>query len=346
MSEREVVVITGASAGVGRATVQEFARNGARIALLARGEAGLEGARRDVERLGGEALVIKTDVADPKQVESAAEKVISKWGHIDIWVNDAMASVFSPVHEMTTDEYKRVTDVTYLGSVYGTLAAYRHMRERNKGVIVQVGSALSMRSIPLQSAYCGAKHAIVGFLDSLRCEIHHDKRKVKICVVQMPALNTPQFDWVESRLPRKPQPVPPIFQPEVAARAIYYAAHHPRREMWVGLPTIEAIVGQKIIPGVLDWYLGKTGYKSQQYDGAPSPNRRTNVWEPVDDTRDFGAHGDFDQRAKSNSVFLELSMRKNWILFGAAALGAATAFIAEKLTRDEDEEFWEHRRAA
>lgn len=224
--------------------------HGARVALLARGKAGLEGARRDVEKLGGQALAIPTDVADPDQVESAARQVERKWGAIDVWINDAMCSVFSPVHEMKADEYKRVTDVTYLGSIYGTLAALRRMRPRNRGVIVQVGSALAYRSIPLQSAYCGAKHAIVGFLDSLRCELYHDHSNVKVCIVQMPALNTPQFDWVRSRLSRKPQPVPPIYQPEVAARAIYHAAHHPRREMWVGWPTVEAIVGQKFIPGL------------------------------------------------------------------------------------------------
>lgn len=327
MSKREVVVITGASAGVGRATAQEFARHGARVALLARGKAGLDGARSDVERLGGEALVILTDVADHDQVESAARQVERKWGAIDIWVNNAMCSVFSPVHEMQPDEYQRITNVTYLGSVYGTLAALRRMRPRNHGVIVQVGSALAYRSIPLQSGYCGAKHAIVGFLDSLRCELHHDKSNIKVCVVQMPALNTPQFDWVRTRLAHKPQPVPPIYQPEVAARAIYHAAHHPRREMWVGYPTFEAIVGQKFIPGLLDRYLGRTGYDSQQYDGAPDPTRRDNIFEPVDDDRDFGAHGDFDSRATYNSPELRLSMMRNWIAAtGAAIFTAAAAY--------------------
>ena len=326
MSNREVVVITGASAGVGRATAMEFARHGARVALLARGKAGLEGARRDVNRLGGEALVLPTDVANHDEVESASREVERRWGAIDVWVNNAMCSVFSPVHEMKPEEYQRITNVTYLGSVYGTLAALRRMRQRNRGVIVQVGSALAYRSIPLQSGYCGAKHAIVGFLDSLRCELYHDKSNVKVCVVQMPALNTPQFDWVRSRLARKPQPVPPIFQPEVAARAIYHAAHHPRREMWVGLPTVEAIVGQKFIPGLLDRYLGRTGYDSQQYDGAPAPNRRDNIFHPVDDTRDYGAHGDFDSRAKDTSAELRLSMNRNWIALSAAVLGALGAY--------------------
>lgn len=345
MSKREVVVITGASAGVGRATAQEFARHGARVALLARGRAGLEGARRDVERLGGEALTVRTDVADHEQVESAAREIERKWGAIDIWVNNAMCSVFSAVHEMHADEYQRITNVTYLGSVYGTLAALRRMRPRNRGVIVQVGSALAYRSIPLQSGYCAAKHAIVGFLDSLRCELYHDKSKVKVCIVQMPALNTTQFDWVRSRLARKPQPVPPIYQPEVAARAIYHAAHHPRREMWVGYPTVEAIVGQKFIPGLLDRYLGRTGYDSQQYDGAADPNRPDNIFEPVDDDRDFGAHGDFDSRATYNSPELALSMSRNWLALAGLVAGVGAGIMAYK-NRRQNEDSWQSRKAA
>ncbi len=337
MGKREVVVITGASAGVGRAAAREFGRHGARVALLARGKAGLEGARRDIERLGGEGMAIPTDVADAEQVEAAARKVESKWGAIDVWVNDAMCSVFSPVHEMKPEEYQRVTDVTYLGSVYGTLSALRRMRPRDRGVIVQVGSALAYRSIPLQSAYCGSKHAIVGFLDSLRCELYHDNSNVKICVVQMPALNTPQFDWVRTRLRRKPQPVPPIFEPEVAARAIYHAAHHPRREMWVGMPTVAAIVGQKFIPGLLDRYLGRTGYDSQQYDGAVEPGRRDNVFEPVDEDRDFGAHGDFDARATSTSEELQLSMNRKWIGLAAGALAAFAGWRLRSTRRHASE---------
>ncbi len=241
--KREVVVVTGASAGVGRATVRAFARQGARIGLLARGRAGLEGARRDVEALGGEALVLPTDVADAGAVERAAEAVERTFGPIDVWVNDAMCSVFSPAKQMTPDDYKRVTEVTYLGFVYGTLAALKRMLPRDRGIIVQVGSALAYRGIPLQSAYCGAKHAIQGFTESVRCELIHDKSNVKITMVQMPALNTPQFDWVKSRLPRKPQPVPPIYQPEVAADAIVYAAHHYRREYYVGGSTAVVITG-------------------------------------------------------------------------------------------------------
>ena len=234
----EVVVITGASAGVGRATAREFARHGARIGLLARGIDGLEAAHREVEELGSKALVIPTDVADADQVESAAAQVEAEFGHIDIWINNAMTSVFSPIKQMTPEEFRRVTEVTYLGYVYGTLAALKRMLPRDRGVIVQVGSALAYRGIPLQAAYCAAKHAVQGFCDSLWCELLHDNSNVKVTMVHMPALNTPQFGWVKSRLPRKAQPVPPIFQPEVAAEAIYFAAHNPRREFYVGLPTV------------------------------------------------------------------------------------------------------------
>jgi len=318
----EVVVITGASAGVGRATVQEFARHGARIGLLARGRAGLEGAKRDVERLGGEALVLPADVADAEQVEAAAAAVEKQFGPIDVWVNDAMTSVFSPVKEMKPEEYRRITDVTYLGFVYGTLAALKRMLPRDRGTIVQVGSALTHRSIPLQSAYCGAKHAMVGFTDSLRCELIHDCSRVHVTVVQMPALNTPQFAWVKSRLKYKAQPVPPIYQPEVAARAIYWAAHHRRREVWVGGPTVEAMIGQKLIPGALDRYLGSTGYKAQQTSEVEDPVRPDNLWEPVDAERDYGAHGTFDNRTNPASSELWLSLhRSNLIMGGIGVLG-------------------------
>ena len=274
-----------------------FARQGAHIGLLARGRAGLEGARRDVEQLGGKGLVLPTDVADPDQVEAAAAAVEKEFGPIDVWVNDAMCSVFSPVKEMTPADYKRVTEVTYLGFVYGTLAALKRMLPRDRGIIVQVGSALAYRGIPLQSAYCGGKHAIQGFTESLRCELIHDKSNVKITMVQMPALNTPQFDWVKSRLPRKPQPVPPIYQPEVAAEAIVHAAHHYRREWFVGGSTVVAIQGNKIAPGFGDWYLAQQGYGAQQYDGHADPNRPNNLYEPVDEQKDHGPHGDFDSRA-------------------------------------------------
>src|SRR3954462_5161537 len=262
----EVVVFTGASAGVGRATAQRFAKEGACIGLIARGIDGLEGARKDVETLGGKALVIPVDVANAEQVEAAAEKVETELGPIDIWVNNAMTSVFSPIKKMMSEEFRRVTEVTYLGYVYGTLAALKRMLPRNRGVIVQVGSALAYRGIPLQAAYCAAKHAIQGFCDSLRCELLHDKSNVQVTMLQMPALNTPQFGWVKSRLPHKAQPVPPIFQPEVAAEAIYFAAHNPRREFYVGLPSEKAIVANKIAAGLLDHILARTGYASQQHD--------------------------------------------------------------------------------
>lgn len=298
----EVVVVTGASAGVGRATACAFARRGAAIGLLARGKAGLEGARRDVERLGGRSLVLPTDMSDPEQVEAAAAAVELELGPIDVWVNDAMCSVISPIKEMTPEDYRRATEVTYLGCVHGTLAALRRMLPRDRGSIVQVGSALSYRGIPLQSAYCAAKHAMRGFTDSLRTELRHDGSRVRVTMVQMPALNTPQFDWVKTRLPRKPQPVPPIYQPEVAADAIVWAANHDRREWYVGGSTAVVIVGNKIAPGLGDWYSSRTGYGSQQYDGGVSPGRRNNLNEPVDSESDFGAHGDFDSRAHTRSL--------------------------------------------
>src|SRR5579884_2724212 len=266
MARKEVVVITGASAGVGRATVREFAKHGAWIGLIARGTDGLEAARREVEEAGGRALVLPVDVANAAEVEAAAARVEEKLGPIDIWVNNAMASVFSPIKEMTAEEFKRVTEVTYLGYVYGSLAALKRMLPRDRGTIVHVGSALAYRSIPLQSAYCASKHAILGFFAALRTELLHDHSGVRTVMVQMPALNTPQFGWVKSRLPRKAQPVPPIYQPEVAARAIYYAAHHPeKREYYAAWSVVKAIAGNKLVPSLADHYLAKTGYDSQQF---------------------------------------------------------------------------------
>jgi NAD(P)-dependent dehydrogenase (short-subunit alcohol dehydrogenase family) len=314
-----VVIITGASAGVGRATVREFARHGARIGLLARGIDGLKAARSEVEELGSQALVIPTDVADANQVESAATQVEAEFGEIDIWINNAMTSVFSPIKEMTPEEFRRVTEVTYLGYVHGTLAALKRMLRRDRGVIVQVGSALAYRGIPLQAAYCAAKHAVQGFCDSLWCELLHDKSNVKLTIVHMPALNTPQFGWVKSRLPRKAQPVPPIFQPEVAAQAIYFAARNPRREFYVGLPTVEAIVANKFAPGLLDHYLARTGYDSQQHDGAEDPNRPDNLLQPV--PGDHGAHGAFDARASDWSLQLWTSQHRGWIAAAVLILG-------------------------
>jgi short-subunit dehydrogenase len=322
------VVITGASAGLGRAAAREFGRHGAKVGLIARGVDGLEAAKREIESAGGSAMVLPVDVADASAMENAAAAVEREFGPIDIWVNNAMASVFSPVKEMKPEEYKRVTEVTYLGVVYGTLAALKRMLPRDRGTIVQVGSALAYRSIPLQSAYCAAKHAIAGFTDSLRCELIHDKSNVRVTMVQMPALNTPQFGWVKSRLKHKAQPVPPIFQPEVGARAIYWAAHHSRREIYAGWPTVEAIVGNKIAPGWLDHYLGKTGFASQQTSEPEDPDRPDNLWKPL--PGDHGAHGTFDGQAHERSWEVQASLGRKWIGAGVAMLAAAVLLVSRR----------------
>lgn len=304
MSEQSpVVVITGASAGIGRACARRFAADGARVALLARGRAGLDAAARDVREAGGRALTIPTDVADFAAVAAAADRVEEQWGPIDIWVNSAFTSVFAPFTEITAAEYRRVTEVTYLGSVHGVMVALARMRPRNRGTIVQVGSALGERAIPLQSAYCGAKHAVNGFLDAVRVELMHEHSDVHVTIVQAPAVNTPQFSWVRSRLPKRPQPVPPIYQPEVVADTVAFAAAHPRRKQyWVGASTVGTVVGQRLAPAVLDRYLARTGYDSQQTD-ADETDRADNLWQPLDDTdgHDFGAHGEFDGRAHRHS---------------------------------------------
>jgi NAD(P)-dependent dehydrogenase (short-subunit alcohol dehydrogenase family) len=331
LKKPEVVVITGASAGAGRATVREFARHGANIGLIARGVDGLQAAAREVEALGGKALILPTDVADFVSVEHAAAEVESEFGPIDIWINDAMTSVFSPVKEMRADEYKRVTEVTYLGYVYGTLAALKYMLPRDRGVIVHVGSALAYRSIPLQSAYCASKHAILGFFASLRTELLHDKSNVKTTMVQMPALNTPQFGWVRSRLPRKAQPVPPIYQPEVAARLIYHAAHHAdRREWYASWSVVKAIFGNKLVPSFGDHYLAKNGYESQQYDGSSDPNRPDNLNHPL--PGDHGAHGVFEDRARTWSA--EAWAEEHAGTLGLAVLGMGIAGAAWTLLRN------------
>ncbi len=325
-TDSEVVVVTGASAGVGRATARAFADRGAKVGLLARGEDGLEGAREDVENAGGEAVVVPTDVADPDEVEAAAETVEDEFGPIDVWVNDAMVSVFSPAAEMTADDYRRVTEVTYLGYVYGTLAALERMRPRDEGTIVQVGSALAYRGIPLQSAYCGAKHAIQGFTESVRTELIHDDCDVQLSMVQMPAMNTPQFEWSKSRLPKQPQPVPPIYQPEVAARAITWTVDRGKDELWVGRSTVKAILGNRLIPRRLDNMLASGGYDSQLTDEPVDPDREHNLHEPV--SGDFGAHGPFDDRARARSLQLRASMHRRAL---ALLAGLAAAILSVML---------------
>ncbi|MGI8788862.1 MAG: SDR family oxidoreductase [Pyrinomonadaceae bacterium] len=330
----EVVVITGASAGLGRAIGRRFAQDGAHIGLVARGRDGLEGAKADVEKLGGKAIIIQGDVADPETTERAAAETEKAFGEIDIWINDAMVSVFSPVKEMKPEEYKRVTEVTYLGFVYGTLAALKRMLPRDRGVIVQVGSALAYRGIPLQSAYCASKHAIQGFMDSLRTELIHDKSNVRASMVQMPAMNTPQFSWVKSLLPNKPQPVPPIYQPEVGAEAIYFVAHNDRREMYVGYPTVEAIVGNKIAPSLGDWYLAKGGYKSQQTDESVAPDRKNNLYEPV--PGDHGAHGSFDAKSKDFSPQVWADVNRGKVALAGLGIAAGAALLWNKFRSRQD----------
>jgi NAD(P)-dependent dehydrogenase (short-subunit alcohol dehydrogenase family) len=327
---QRVVVVTGASAGVGRATVRAFARERARIGLLARGRDGLEAARREVEAAGGEAIALEVDVARAEQVEDAAARVEERFGPIEVWVNNAVTSVLSPVKDTTADEFRRVTEVTYLGVVHGTLAALKRMLPRDRGVIVQVGSALAKRSLPLLAAYCAAKHAALGFTESLRCELLHDGSRVRVTMVHLPAMNTPHFDWVKSRLPRLPRPPPPIYQPEVAAEAILWASRHGRKkEIYVGGPTLEAVIGQKFVAPLLDRYLARTGYDAQQTDGIDPHTRPTDLWAPV--PGDHGAHGRFDDRARRFSLQTWASLRRGWVALGAGCLaGLLLAAILAK----------------
>lgn len=324
-SKPEVVVITGATAGVGRATVRRFAREGAHIALLARGEDGLRATQKEVEQMGGKALAIPTDVAHADQVEEAAERTEQEFGPIDIWINNAMTSVFAEFKDIKPEEYRRVTDVVYHGQVYGTMSALHRMLPRDRGSIVLVGSALAYRGIPLQSAYCGGKHAVQGMFDSVRSELMHNKSNVRISMVQLPGMNTPQFNWVRSKLPKKAQPVPPIFQPEIAAEGVHWAAHHDRREIYVGYSTVQTIVGNKVVPAVGDWYLARNGYSGQQRNEPEDPDRPDNLWEPV--PGDHGAHGVFDDKAKDWSPQLEASKYKQWLALAGAGLAGVLASV-------------------
>jgi NADP-dependent 3-hydroxy acid dehydrogenase YdfG len=316
----EVVVITGATAGVGRATAHAFAKRGAKIGLLARGTERLDATRKEVENLGGKALCVPTDVARYEQVESAAAAIEDAFGPIDIWINNAMTSVFAEFSDIEPDEFRRVTDVVYHGKVYGTMVALKRMLARDRGTIIQVGSALAYRGIPLQSAYCGAKHAVQGMLDSVRSELLHNKSNVRMSMVQLPAINTPQFHWVRTRLPKKAQPVPPIFQPEMAAESIVRACDEYRREWLVGWPTVEAVVGNKMLPGLGDWYLARAGYDGQMREEDEEEGRPDNLFEPV--PGDFGTHGGFDDRSKETSLQWELSKRRGMAsLFVGGILG-------------------------
>jgi NAD(P)-dependent dehydrogenase (short-subunit alcohol dehydrogenase family) len=331
-----VVVVTGASGGIGRAVVRELAARGDRLALLARGEVGLAAAARDVADFGGDPLVIPVDVADAEAVEAAAEQVERRLGPIDVWVNVAFTSVFAPFADIRPEEYRRVTEVTYLGYVYGTMAALRRMRLRDAGTIVHVGSALAYRGVPLQTAYCGAKHAIQGFHESLRAELIHQGSGVRVTMVQLPAVNTPQFSWVRSRLPERAQPVPPIYQPEVAARAVVWAIDHPRRrEWWVGGSTVGTLLANAVVPGLLDRYLARSGYDSQQTGEPEDPDRPDNLWAPLDGAagRDFGAHGAFDEQARSRSAQQWASHHASALAVGAAVLAAGSVAALQQRRR-------------
>jgi short-subunit dehydrogenase len=323
-----VVVVTGASAGVGRAVVRALGRRGASVGLIARGGDGLEATAREVRSQGGRAMILPVDVARAHEVDEAAERVEAELGPIDGWVNNAMTSVFSPVKETPAAEIRRVTEVTYLGYVHGTLAALRRMQRRGRGTIVQVGSALAFRGIPLQAAYCAAKHAITGFTDSLRAELLHDRSAIYVTEVHLPALNTPQFGWVRSRLPRKAQPVPPLYQPEIAADAILWAMEHPRRHLYVGLPTAATIWASRLAPSLVDRYLARTGFDSQQTDEPESPGRPDNLDEPVEG--DHGAHGAFDGRAHTGSPQLWLTTHRRQLVAALLAAGAAVAATARR----------------
>jgi NAD(P)-dependent dehydrogenase (short-subunit alcohol dehydrogenase family) len=331
MGESETVVVTGASAGVGRAVVREFARPGANLGLVARGSEGLEGARREVEEAGGRALVLPTDVADPAAVEAAAQATEDEFGAIDVWVNDAMVTVFAWFEDIEPEEFRRATEVTYLGAVWGTRAALRRMVPRDRGTIVQVGSAMAYRGIPLQSPYCGAKQALKGFQESLRTELRHKGSRVHLTMVQLPGLNTPQFEHGRAKMPRRPQPVPPVYSPEVAARAVHWAAHHRRREVYVGVPTVYTILGSKLAPWLAERYLARTAVGGQQTDQPMDGDRPDNLFEAVPE--DEGAHGPFDERSHPHSAQFWLTAHRRWLAAGALAAAVAGA-AAARAARD------------
>jgi NAD(P)-dependent dehydrogenase (short-subunit alcohol dehydrogenase family) len=331
MARGDVVVVTGASAGIGRAIAQEFARHGARLALLARSRERLAAVRDEVRRLGGEALALEVDVADAAQVEAAAERIEREFGPIDIWINNAMATVFAPLHQVSAEELHRATAVTYFGTAHGTMSALRRMRPRGRGTIVQVGSALAYRAIPLQAPYCAAKFAVRGLTDALRSELIHDGIDIHLTMVQLSAHNTPQFDWGRSRMPRQPQPVPPIFQPEVAARGVRFAAYARRREVWVGWPAVKAILGNGLVPWFADRKLAREAFEGQMDDTQVATDRPDNLFEPP--RGEFGAHGRFDDRAKARSLQLWATMHRGWVLLLAAILLLALAITGVQALR-------------
>jgi short-subunit dehydrogenase len=333
---KEVVVVTGGSAGVGRATVREFAKNGANVGIIARGEAGLAGAKADVEAAGQEAYVVQADVADADAVQSAADEIADHFGRIDVWVNNAMTSVFGRFESIKPEEFKRVVEVNLLGFVHGTQAALSHMRDCSHGSIVQVGSALAFRGIPLQSAYCATKHAVEGLTDSLRAELlHDDDTHIDLSIVHLPAMNTPQFGWVRNHMDYNSQPVPPIYQPEVAARAIYKAAHTKKREIWVGSSTAQVIVGNRLSPDAGDHYLARTGFSSQQTDEPHNPNSPDNLWHPLDDTRDFGARGKFSDKAKDRSLYSQTVFHRRLLYAAGSVLTVVLMWLGLKEAREE-----------
>jgi NAD(P)-dependent dehydrogenase (short-subunit alcohol dehydrogenase family) len=334
----KVAVVTGASSGVGRATARAFASRGARVALIARNVEALERAAVEVVERGGEALVLPLDVTNASAVDDAADRVAAEWGGIDVWVNDAMVSVLAPVERITPDEYRRVIDVNYLGYVHGTLAALRHMRGAGGGVIIQIGSALAYRSIPLQSAYCASKAAIRAFTDSLRSELIRERSKIAITMLQLPAVNTPQFEVIRNRLEKHPQPVPPVHQPELIAKAVVHAALHPRRELWLGWSTVKAILAQRVVPGFLDEYLATHAWEAQQTDdlppGHPIKHSRDNLDAPV--RGDPGAHGPFDDRARSFDLRLWMQLHPKLTTVAGLATAAAAAWLTHTKTRSRN----------